>query len=358
MRKQLEEAMNFSRKLKEQFLKNNEDMHPHVIVEGKDGPIAIAIAPSLDTDEIMDACLMCRLGFDSEALVVTYDGRVTSITGNSPLANLSLNQEELECIISFRIDKSGKASSLIAPYVMKEEEIVWLEEGLTFQTDTEDDKIRGNIPETMREICSHKPLNQDPEHIKGMIEFDPNLSDFFANKEYPQERISFLIGRAIMGLLMKKKFRILDNLSITHIEWTDARDKAKSLVESLIEEKYIKPTFKQKLNDCIQTNLGTPAFVERFEFLLEQSEFNHPSFKDIAQFVTVAESMCISPLSAKHILKLADEDMIKNQHDLPEQQPFNENEIDEEIMNFLDDNTDEYDNDDSENDNDKEGEEF
>lgn len=356
MRKQLDDAMNFARKLKEQFLNNDEDMHPHVVVEGKDGPIAIAIAPSLDTDEAMEACLICRLGFDSEALVVTYDGRVTSITGNSPLANLSLNQEELECIISFRIDKSGNASSLIAPYVIKEDEIIWLEEGLTFQADTEDDKIRGNIPEMMREICNHKPINQDPEHIKDMIGFDPNLSNVLANKEYPRERIGFLIGRAIMGMLIKKKFRILDNLSVTHIEWTDAREKAESLVEALIGEKYIKPNFKLKLNDCIQANLGTPAFVERFEFLLEQAGFNHPAFKDIAQFVTVAEGMCISPLSAKHILKLASEDLAKNQHNLPESPPFNPDEIDEEFMNFLNDNTNEDDNDDSGND--KEGEDF
>jgi len=293
MNDEMKNAVIVAKELKNRFFESKKEMHPHITVEGKDGPMAIAIAPSLDRDQMMQACVMCRIGFESESLVLSYDAKVSTLKDSENLDQASTKSDKLECLLTFRIDKNGKTSSVISPYIVEKNKIRWIDEGITFHEDSNEEKLKGDIPDFLRHIWNMKPIIDDPTYggeVENIIANFPNIK-----KDLSQEQISFLISRAIMALLMQKKFNIIDNLSNKHIEWTDAKQKACEFINELVKDKSIDASYKDKLIDCINQHFGTPIFKEKTEHYLMLAKFKNEKLDEISDFLNIMEKICMTP---------------------------------------------------------------
>lgn len=290
MKAALSSLMKFATQYKQKLA--HKTMSPSILIEGEDGPMAIAIAPSSDKGTVHKGLLLARLGFPCAGLNVCYDAVVKNVSGDSPFSQYDVESGSIHCLIAFRIAKSGEMSSVTLPYIMDEGQLQWLEEGITEQEDSDDFKIQGRIADNLRKIMKETPLSDQAEYIGELLDSAVKNQNLTPD-EMPPERIGFHVSRAVIAILMENKFKVMDNFSRNHIEWTGAKEKCHAVIDTMIEDKVINDSHKKQLHDCVDKYIGSPTFKEKFEHYVSISGYE--SAQPIFEFSELVYTLCLSP---------------------------------------------------------------
>ena len=299
MKKGLNSLLKFATQFKQKLA--HKTMNPSILVEGEDGPMALAIAPSSDKSVVHKGLLLSRLGFACEGLNVCYDAIVKNVTGDSPFSQYDVESGSIHCLIAFRISKSGEMSSVTVPYIVDEGQVQWLEEGITEQEDSEDFKVKGRIADTLRKIMKENPLSDQAEYIGDLLTHAVETQKLTPD-EMPPERVKFHVSRAVVAILIENKFRVMDNFSGKHIEWTGAKEKCHALIDTMIEDKIINDSHKKQLHDCVDKYIGSPNFKEKFEHYVSVSGYE--SVRPIFEFSEMVQTLCMSPAEPDSLVKM------------------------------------------------------
>jgi hypothetical protein len=299
MNNTLTHFLNFATKRKEQSAEDA--MNPLILVEGKDGPMAIAIAPSLDKKLVHRGLLLSWLGFPCEGLGVVYDAVVKNVTGESPMSEYDIEEGKLHCLIGYHITKKGEVSQMVLPYAVEENQVQWMRDGITFQEDDADRRLKGHIPNMLRKLRKEAPLTKQADYIKELMD-DVTQAYQESNDDMSPERVKFHISRAVIAILIENGFKVMDNFSRKHIEWTGAKEKGQALITAMIEEKLINNSHEKQLRDCIDKYMGSPTFKEKFEHFIVMSGYE--SVHPVSTFSDMMQTLCISPAEPNQTTKL------------------------------------------------------
>jgi hypothetical protein len=269
-------AVNFLKQQKERFAKNEGgELPPHLIVESKDGPEAIIIAPSLDKDLAMKAAYLCSLGFQPNSMTLAFDALMSRVEEET---------EKQDCIICHNIDKDGEMRMSVIPYTSVDNNVFWLEEQVFDTKSDESEEISGDIPATLVKIINER----DNTFLDDIIQ------DY--NKEgVSAEQAKFQTGRTIMSLLIEMGFKIVDLFSYKHPEWTDAKEKGLHLVKEMVKMQKVNPSFQSKLEEDVKSAIGNPSFVERFEHHLTEAKCKVDDGSKLIDFVLKFQQTCMQP---------------------------------------------------------------
>ena len=295
----IQQTMNFLRVQKERLCASEQDsadLPPHIIIV-KDGvPAGIFIAPSMDREIVMEAAAMCKVCFDPDSITVCFDAFIKKQSEEYEEGN------ETECLVCHKVDRNNEVEMCVMPYdytIMADENdshIVWQKS--IIEHDKAEGMIDGSINQVLTRIMN---LKYNPKEIKKlMLESGEKLSLHGDEDVIDDEHFAFCSIRACMSQLMDKKFKVIDLISYKYPEWTGANEKGIELLDEMIKMKIMNKKHYDKIVEIINKNIGTPAFVERFEHYLTMSNCKLPDDMTIKSFTQLFQQMCISPQNFKN----------------------------------------------------------
>jgi len=317
----LKQWVDYAKSHKAIFVNKTErgDITPTVIVE-RDGEVqAIVSASEVDKHQGIAIAALSQIGFDPDYLTMIMDAHVyigKPTKGQTPeqaadefrkkfpngLQAACDNDgacdlgEIADCLICHRIDRNGNIEMVTLPYSyhgkngppfswMNEEK--FKESFWAANSDDDENKLSGFIPESLRDIMSKK---KTPDHM-------PDLEKLAESMNLPLERARFHAARAVMLVLAEKGYFVKDYVTPLHLDWIDYMPKAISFIEFSIKKGVFPREAKQPLLDLIEAHLGKSSFQKSFVELLKNHSYWIP--KELRgeenQFALLFESLVMSP---------------------------------------------------------------
>lgn len=277
----------------------NGDITPTVIVERDNQALAIVMAPSVDKELGLACAKLCKVGFDADHLTLIVDARLHKSAFNMTPEELSEKfpqgsmqklceegkQEEsgiIDCLVCHRISKNCEIELILLPYSCSGKgTLKWLDS----EINPSSNDVQGVIPDALREI-----MKLDVQKgLQKILDISKNFQD------YSPERSRFHLSRAMITVLTREKFFVIDLISGRHPEWTDAKDKAILLIDKMIKDGSFPREAKIPL-EKIMEQIGTSSFRDELTKLLNDNSYWLPSEirQEIPNFVVNFENFCIS----------------------------------------------------------------
>lgn len=280
------EACKFAVNNKNNAIRNGttKNLNPLLIVEKNDHPAVIFSSPNNNLQYVMGAASVSKVGFNPQSLTVIFD--ITYKPKDTKHNKYDVDFEECEAILVYNIDKDNNVKSVMIPYTINFDQIEWHEQ---IECATEDE-LRGHIPKKLKVIMGMSSLTREKPDLLEILNLEKDDLEGFDD-----EKFEFFSGRAVISILMKKKFKVIDLFTYKHIEWTDAKNKAKAFINALVEMKKIDKKHENKFLDLVEKNIGSPAFHERFEHQLSVVNFKPPKKMGLNTFVSMFQQVCMSP---------------------------------------------------------------
>jgi len=264
------------------------DMLPQIFVVKNDEILAVVTVPKLDENLTFRASFLLHIAFQPDELIVNLDANLKLKEDHE-----SLLEDMTECIIVHKIDKNGKCAVAALPYINHESSIKWIKEGFTVFEEGDEDQtmLDGKIIKTLKKIVSSESIFKNKDFKK------------FASSEIlkkhgvkSDEHLAFTTSRAVLGVLIEMGYHVVDMYSHQHIEWTDAKNKAKNFVDLLIEKNQLDESNREKLIEVLCQYVGTPVFVEKAEHYLSLYLKEEPKNTTYLEMAKSLLFHCMSPV--------------------------------------------------------------
>ena len=292
------------------------DIPPTVIVERNGETLAVVIAPQIDKMLGLSAALMCRVGFDPDALTFVVDAHMHLASSKK---DQSLEEAEKEfrskypkgmqhacdneqacatgeitdCLICHRITRDGQITLVTIPYSYHGKEggvpFKWLDEDEKYKEFGKEtsENIQGFIPDELRKIMKQPCA----------LEKVPELKELSEKVKFSDERVRFHTARAMISVLTSQKYMVADFVSGTHPEWTEAKSHGNTILSKMISNGTLAKESFSAIKEIIDDHIGTNVFVEKMQSLLKANSFwlSSQIRQNIPSFVQEFQSFCMSP---------------------------------------------------------------
>jgi hypothetical protein len=319
--KDMKDWIDFAKKQKKWMVDKTErgDIPPTVIVERDGVVLSIVMAPEVDKNLGLEAASICQAGFDPDAITMIMDAHIrTSSLKEGQSAEEAMEEyhkkfpngmqhacdnegacelgEISDCLICHRITRDGNISLVTLPYSYHGKNggqpFKWLDEDERYKDfgSLEGENVTGYIPDSLRQIMKTKPFVHEVAQLKEMAD----------SLNFSPERVRFHAARALLTILNSKKFLVIDLISGTHPEWTDASRIGNEIISRMCDDGILFKDAKEPIKEIIDNHIGKPEFYNKLTSLLEANRYWLPKeVNDISNFVMEFEAVCMLPPNSK-----------------------------------------------------------